>query len=144
MKTLITALAVAAASGAALAENGPAGLWKTSEDGGRAAATLVRLSDSGGTLSGRIEKLLDPARQDARCEACSDDRKGQPLLGLSIVRNARPDAAEAGTWSGGEILDPATGKVYRARLRPLDGGRKLELRVYAGPAWRTQTWTRVE
>ena len=30
-----------------------------------------------------------------------------------------------GVWEGGEILDPDNGKVYRVRLKPLDGGRKL-------------------
>ena len=42
------------------------------------------------------------------------------------------------------MLDPNNGKVYRTRLKPLDGGAKLELRGYIGPFYRSQTWLRVE
>ncbi|MBW8718811.1 MAG: DUF2147 domain-containing protein, partial [Variovorax paradoxus] len=27
---------------------------------------------------------------------------------------------------------------------PVDGGKKLEVRGYLGPFWRTQTWNRVQ
>ena len=36
------------------------------------------------------------------------------------------------------------GKTYRTRLKPVDGGKKLEMRGYIGPFYRTQTWIRVE
>ena len=49
-----------------------------------------------------------------------------------------------GTWGGGEILDPNNGKTYRTRLKPIEGGKKLEMRGYIGPFYRTQTWIRVE
>ena len=47
-------------------------------------------------------------------------------------------------WEGGKILDPENGKEYRASFTPIDGGKKLEVRGYLGPFWRTQTWTRVQ
>ena len=49
-------------------------------------------------------------------------------------------------WEGGTVIDPEEGKIYKARLTPVDGGKKLELRGYIGvPMFgRTQTWIRVE
>jgi len=64
------------------------------------------------------------------------------MLGMTIMRNVR--AADDGLWEGDEVLDPNNGKVYRARLKPLDGGKVLEVRGYLGPFFRNQHWLRVE
>jgi len=45
---------------------------------------------------------------------------------------------------GGEILDPANGKTYKTRLKPVDGGKNMEMRGYIGFLYRTQVWQRVE
>ena len=129
---------------AALAQATPVGLWKTVDDETKTEKSLVRITESGGVLSGKIEKLLDPAKQNDVCDKCSDERKGKPIVGLSIIRNAKPDEADKALWTGGEILDPNNGKTYRLRLKPLDGGRHLEVRGYIGPFFRNQTWIRVE
>ena len=94
-------------------------------------------------LSGRIEKILDPAKQDARCDKCSDARKNQPIVGLQILDNVHKNADEP-YWEGGQILDPNNGKTYRVRLTPKEGGKALEVRGYLGPFYRNQTWQRVE
>jgi uncharacterized protein (DUF2147 family) len=142
MKTLITTMVLAAASAVVLAQNTPVGLWKTLDDDGKTEKSLVRVTESGGTLSGTIEKLFDPAQQDAKCDKCADERKNMPVKGMTIIRNAKPDAGDS--WTGGEILDPNTGKVFKLRLKPIDGGQKMEMRGYNGPLHRTQTWVRVE
>ena len=43
-------------------------------------------------------------------------------------------ADDKALWDGGDILDPNNGKVYRLRLKPVDGGKKLEVRGYIGAA----------
>ena len=45
-------------------------------------------------------------------------------------------------YEGGQILDPEEGKLYRLRLTPIEGGKKLQVRGYLGPFWRTQVWER--
>ena len=40
--------------------------------------------------------------------------------------------------------DPWDFWVYRTRLKPVEDGRKLEMRGYIGPFYRTQVWIRVE
>lgn len=143
-KTLIAAAAVLLCG---LVQASPVGLWKTIDDGTKKEKSLVRISDQGGVLIGRIEKLLDPeSKSDAVCDKCSDERKGQPIVGLNIIRNVRPNADDAAIWDGGDILDPNNGKVYKVRLKPVDGGKKLEVRGYIGAPLlgRTQVWQRVE
>ncbi|HTP73217.1 MAG TPA: DUF2147 domain-containing protein [Burkholderiaceae bacterium] len=136
------ALALAALS--ASAQNTPVGLWKTIDDDGKTEKSLVRISDSGGVLSGKIEKIFDPAKQDSTCDKCTDERKDKPVLGMVILRNLKKDPDDQATWSGGEVLDPNNGKTYKARLKPLDGGKQLQMRGYLGPFYRTQVWLRVE
>ncbi len=131
---------------AAQAQTSPVGLWKTVDDDTGKEESLVRFSASGGVYTGKIEKLLDPAKQDAKCDTCSDERKDQPVLGMTIVRNVKQNAGDAALWDGGEILDPNNGKTYKVRIKPVDGGQKLEVRGYIGAPLlgRTQTWLRVE
>ena len=129
--------------GLAIAQATPVGLWKTIDDDGKTEKSLVRISEQGGTLVGSIDKLLDPKDPvGGKCDKCSDDRKNQPIVGLQVIRGVKAEGD--GIWGGGEILDPNNGKTYRTRLKPVDGGKKLEMRGYIGPFYRTQTWIRVE
>ncbi|MEF7614925.1 DUF2147 domain-containing protein [Aquincola sp. MAHUQ-54] len=130
----------------AAAQATPVGLWKTIDDASKQEKAVVRIADAAGVLSGRIEKLMDPARQEVVCDKCRGDDKDKPILGLVIVRNVKSMPSEPGLWDGGEILDPEDGKTYKVRLKPVDGGKKLEVRGYIGTPLlgRTQTWLRVE
>ena len=144
MKILIS-LVLAAAAGSVLAQRTPVGLWKSIDDETQAEKSQVRISDAGGVLTGKIEKIAEAGKQDSKCEKCSDERKDKPVLGMLIIRNAKADADKE-HWEGGDILDPTNGKVYKLRLKPVDGGKKLEVRGFIGVALlgRTQTWLRVE
>jgi uncharacterized protein (DUF2147 family) len=147
MKAAIVAGVLAVAGPSAWAQSTPVGLWKTIDDESKKEKSLVRITEAGGVFSGKIEKLLDPdTKPDAKCDKCSDERKDQPILGLPIIRNVKANADDAALWDGGEILDPNNGKTYKVRLKPADGGKKLEVRGYIGAPLlgRTQTWHRVE
>jgi uncharacterized protein (DUF2147 family) len=146
MKTLAALAVTALFSGAALAQATPVGVWKTIDDKTKTERAQIRITESNGVLSGRIEKLLAAdAKPDAVCDKCSDDRKDKPIVGMEIVRGVKKDGDEA-VWSGGTILDAGEGKVYKVRLTPADGGKKLEVRGYVGMPMlgRTQTWIRIE
>ncbi|MET0518604.1 MAG: DUF2147 domain-containing protein [Burkholderiaceae bacterium] len=144
MKKILAAAALGLLSQMALAQTSPVGLWKTIDDDGKTEKSLVRIADNGGVLSGTIEKVFEAGKQDAKCELCSDDRRNKPVVGLQIIRGAKQDADDKALWTGGEVLDPTNGKTYRTRLKPVDGGKKLEMRGYIGFFYRTQTWIRVE
>ena len=142
MKKALAALLCTLAAPLALAQATPVGLWKSIDDKTGKESSLVRISESGGVLSGRIEKRLDAnAKPDDKCDKCTDDRKDKPIQGLEIIRGAKADGE---VWTGGQILDPEEGKLYRLRLKTEDGGKKLEVRGYLGPFYRNQHWIRVE
>ena len=145
MKKLLITLALAAATGSALAQATPVGLWKTIDDETKKEKSLVRIKEVNGVFSGTVDRFLDPTTKlDDVCEKCTDERKDKPVLGMTIIRNIKASADDKGIWDGGDILDPNNGKVYKARLKPVDGGKKLEMRGYIGPFYRTQVWLRVE
>jgi uncharacterized protein (DUF2147 family) len=129
----------------AAAQNTPVGLWKSIDDETKTEKSLVRITEAAGTLTGKIEKLMDPTKQDAKCDKCSDARKDQPVLGMTIITGVRAGSDKT-LWEGGEILDPNNGKTYKVRIKPIDGGKKLEVRGFIGAPMlgRTQTWIRVE
>ena len=145
MKTLFASLLLSMAAGTALAQATPAGLWKTIDDKTNAEKSLVRITEAGGVFTGKVEKILTD-KADAKCTECTDDRKGQPVQGMTILRGIKPDASDKGTWVGGDILDPNDGKIYKVLLKLADGGKKLDVRGYIGMPMlgRTQTWHRVE
>ena len=123
----------------------PAGVWKTIDDHTKKERSLIRITDVAGVLTGRIEKSLDPDSKPGEvCDKCTDERKDKPLLGMALIRNTKQNSSDKAIWDGGDITDPDNGKVYRLRLKPLDGGKLLEVRGYIGPFYRNQTWIRVE
>jgi uncharacterized protein (DUF2147 family) len=145
MKALAIACLLTAATAGAWAQTTPAGLWKTIDDNTKKERSLVRIAEAGGVYTGRIEKSLEPdSKGPVTCEKCTDERKGQPLIGMALIRNIKQNADDKEVFDGGDIVDPDNGKTYKLRLKPLDGGKKLEVRGYIGPFYRNQTWIRVE
>ncbi len=129
------------------AQTTPAGLWKTIDDDTKKEKSLIRITESGGVYTGKLDKLLDPAtKPDQVCEKCSDDRKDKPLVGMTLVKNVKQNEGDKAMWDGGEILDPNNGKTYKVRMTPKDDGKTLAVRGYIGAPLlgRTQTWVRVE
>ena len=146
MKKAAVAFVLATASVLAMAQNTPAGLWRTIDDDGKTEKSTVRITIANGVLSGKVEHITDPAKATEKCTKCEDDRKDQPIVGMTIIKDVKQDAEEPNLWTGGLILDPAKGSTYKVRLKTIDGGKKLEVRGYIGSPMfgRTQTWIRVE
>ena len=139
----ILAAALLFSTGSVYAQATPVGLWKTIDDETKQERSLVRITDNGGVLVGKIEKLTDPGRASARCDKCEGAKKDQPIVGMAIIEGVKKNADEA-YWDGGTILDPESGKTYKARLTPKDGGKTMEMRGFVGFFFRNQTWIRVE
>ena len=121
----------------------PVGTWQTIDDHTGQPKALVQIVDSGnGTLSGKVIKGLGPNDQpDRRCTACTDSRKDQPILGMTIIDDMKKDGD---AWDQGQILDPENGKLYKCKMHLEDGGNKLVVRGYIGVSLlgRSQTWVR--
>lgn len=121
----------------------PVGLWQNIDDETGKPKALIRITESNGVLQGQIEKLFRAPSEDQnpKCDKCTDARKDKPVVGMVILTGLKKDGSE---YSGGEILDPNNGKVYKSKLELTDGGKKLKMRGYIGMPMlgRTQTWVR--
>jgi uncharacterized protein (DUF2147 family) len=148
MRNWIKAGALAAAfimSPAFADDSSPIGLWKNIDDVSGKPKALIRISESNGVLQGQIEKLFRAAdqEQNPKCDKCTDARKDQPIIGMVFMNGLKKDGSE---YTGGEILDPDNGKVYRSKMELTDGGKKLKVRGYIGVPMlgRSQVWVRQE
>jgi len=122
----------------------PVGVWHTLSDVTGKPRGIVEIREQGGTFIGTAKGSLVPGETgDRNCDVCPGNRKGKPIIGMDILTGLRANGDE---WTGGEILDPDTGKVYKAKLKLIDGGRKLVLRGFIGFSLigRSQTWVRAE
>jgi uncharacterized protein (DUF2147 family) len=146
---LITLLVTFSAPLAAGAQSGappekaasPVGLWETIDDKTGKPTAVVEIFEKDQKLFGRIEQILTDADANSVCVACTDDRKNQPIIGMIIIRGIKPSGPE---YSGGDILDPDSGSVYRCKMHLEKNGSELIVRGYIGLSLfgRSQTWHR--
>lgn len=119
------------------------GKWKTIDDETGQPKSIVEIFERDGKFYGRIDSLIRKPGEDPDpvCDKCPDDdpRKDQKVLGMEIIKDMQLDDDE---YSGGTILDPKKGKVYRCKLWIEDGN--LKVRGYIAFLYRTQTWYRVK
>jgi uncharacterized protein (DUF2147 family) len=144
IRVSVAAAALIAASTALAQVDSPAGLWRTIDDKTGKERSFIRITESSGVFEGKVEKLLNRQPDDdpdGLCRKCDGERKDKPIVGMTILWGLKKDGDQ---FAGGEILDPKNGKVYRAKMKLVDGGRKLEVRGFIGVSLlgRSQTWQR--
>ncbi len=131
----------------ALAQNtDPAlGIWKTIDDKTNQALSLIKIDLVNGMLEGTVIKTFPPAGETPLlyCNLCKDERKDKPIIGMKIMTDLKRD--QPGVWSGGKILDPKEGEVYKVKITTEDG-KKMDVRGYIGfpLLGRTQVWYKAE
>jgi uncharacterized protein (DUF2147 family) len=124
----------------------PVGSWHSIDDHTGEARAEIQITEQDGVLRGRIVKSLrnDPNAKK-NCDDCKDDRKGQVIIGMEIIRGVKQENTTDPLWAGGgKILDPENGKEYTVKMVPREDGKKLQVRGYIGPFYRTQVWQRVQ
>jgi uncharacterized protein (DUF2147 family) len=142
---VLTVILLNIVSSLVAAELSPVGLWKTIDDNSGQPKGLVRIREINGQFDGRIEKIFPKPGDDPapKCDKCDGARRNQPVLGMTILWGL---AKQGEDYQGGEILDPENGKIYRAKMKLADGGKKLEVRGFIGVSLfgRSQIWLREE
>lgn len=124
----------------AIAADPAEGRWKTIDDETGQAKSIVEITQgANGALSGRIVELLNPSRPNPACDKCKDDRRGKPITGMEIIRGMKRDGD---AYSGGTILKPDEGKVYKSKMELLEGGDKLEVSGCIAFICKSQVWLR--
>ena len=125
----------------AMAADSVVGHWKTIDSETGKPKSIVEISQAAdGTVSGRIVELLNPSKPNPTCDKCGDDRKDKPIAGMEIIRGMR--AQGGGRYTGGTILKPDEGKVYRSKMELVEGGQKLEVSGCVAFLCKSQTWLR--
>lgn len=127
------------------------GLYRTIDDETGRARSIVALyeyKDDAGreTLGGRIVGLYNDAGDlaetpDNATKVASKVAGNPTVVGMDIIWNMRWDANK-NQYSGGNIMDPANGKVYGSVI--WRDGDKLNVRGKIGPFGRTQNWVPVD
>lgn len=121
----------------------PVGVWRTLDDKTHQPKALIEIKQNdAGIVSGKIVTGIGANHSPgSRCTACVDERKDQPMQGLTIIRNM---TRQDGKWVGGDILDPQNGKTYHCEMSLADNGEHLLVRGYIGIPLigRSQTWIR--
>src|ERR1035437_9284429 len=124
-KTFITLILLLAISIIGLAQvDKIVGRWKTIDDKDGSAKSIVYIfKATNGKYYGKIEKLFkDP---DKICTECEGSNRNKPIEGIMIINNLIEKDAKL---TGGTILDPKNGKVYKCNLSIEEGGEKLNVR----------------
>lgn len=124
----------------AFASATPAGNWTSIDDKTGKKRAVINLSISGDTLNGSIVKVFPQPGDTGICTNCTGKFKDKKVAGLNIVWGLKDKGN--GEWDGGYILDPKSGKIYRAKMTLK--GNTLYVRGYIGVSLlgRTQTWVR--
>ncbi|MBT7815596.1 DUF2147 domain-containing protein [Polaribacter sp.] len=118
------------------------GKWHSTNENTGEVDSVIEVYKKDGKAFAKVVDIKDAARKDAVCEKCEDENKNRPILGLNILTGLEKDGEE---WSGGNILDPRNGKIYKCYIK-LIKPNKLKLRGYIGLALfgKTAYWERAE
>ena len=119
------------------------GKWKTIDDKDGSEKSIVSIfKATNGRYYGKIEKLFK--EPEKLCTECEGANKNQPILGMMIINNM---IEKDGKLSGGSILDPKNGKVYKCNISLEGNGEKLSVRGSLdknGWIGRSQSWIRTK
>lgn len=117
------------------------GKWKTIDDKDGSEKSIVTIyKGSNGKYYGKVEKLFKEPNK--KCDDCTGVNKGKPIAGMVVLSDM---IEKDGTLTGGTILDPANGKVYKCNITFDAKSGKLKVRGSLdkkGMIGRTQTWVK--
>lgn len=118
----------------------PTGTWVTVSEEGK-EESHISLYMENGKMYGRIIKILNPDRVNAKCDQCEGEKKGKPILNMVVIEGLEKDGSK---WEG-DIVDPKNGKEYSCYIE-MEGNDRLKVRGYLGVSLlgRTQYWKRLK
>jgi uncharacterized protein (DUF2147 family) len=118
------------------------GKWNSTNEETGEVDSIIEIYKKDNKAYAKVVKIMDPARQNSVCTACEGENKNKKILGLDILTGLEKDDDE---WSGGEILDPRNGKIYKCYIK-LVKDNKLKIRGFIGVSLfgKTKYWERAQ
>lgn len=139
MRIGLFALALALLPAAAFAQSSPVGRWKTIDDETGKVKSIVEITETNGTLQGKVVEVLQSDRgPNPVCDKCEGPNKNKPVKGMTILWGLKKDGNQ---WTGGTVLDPAKGKTYKSKVKLLEAN-KLGMSGCIAFICREQVWVR--
>lgn len=130
----LVALAALSFPATAFAAEPVTGRWLT--DDGKA---IVTIADCGGTVCGRITRILAPTPGGSPVDAHNPDERlrKRPIVGLTVLSGFTSDGD---AWKG-RIYSPEEGKTYRSVMQRA-GADAIKVKGCIAIFCKTQNWTR--
>lgn len=119
------------------------GDWTVVDDETGEAQAVVRLTEAGGAVEGRIVRVLPTDEYPTpsfRCDDCEGEYRGADLREVRLVYGLEWDGERL---SGGRIVDVRNDRTYKVVMN-LERADRLRVRGYLGirALGRTQIWQR--
>jgi len=119
------------------------GKWKTIDDRNGVEKAIINIYEQDGAIFGKVVKILEKGKENAKCIKCKGERKNKDILGMTIIENLH--RGKKGFYTGKTLFDPQQAMTFRCKiwLNP-DNSNELFVRGYLAFLYRTQTWLKVE
>jgi len=145
--SLFTIIFLLFVTGYCFAADPAEGFWISVDDKSGKVTAGWEIYADGDTLSGKILSVADYP-QDAKAVKCKDSYKGftlpgkvseMPVVGTPWIFGLKKE--KPGVWSGGQVIDPETGGMYKCRITYHPKTDALEMRGEIGLGiGRSQFW----
>jgi uncharacterized protein (DUF2147 family) len=149
MKTIKSGLLLAAAlfTTGAFAED-ISGVWQQIDDKTGSPKAIIEIrKEKNNTYVGKIVKVTPrPGYTPQKtCNNCPAPYTNQAILGMDVLTGLK-HVDGTNNFEKGRVIDPLAGKVYDAKVKLNNTGKRLTLRGYIGVSaiGRSQTWIRQE
>jgi uncharacterized protein (DUF2147 family) len=139
------ALAVGMLAGSAAADQPSAsGQWRQVDDRTGEVRSIITIAERNGSYHGMVSQIFPRPGEDPNpiCSACTGKLRDTSVRGFPLLSGMKRDGLD---YSGGTIIDPESGSVYRAKMTLNPDGKTLVVRGFIGIPLlgRSQTWSRL-
>lgn len=123
------------------------GTWRNIDDRTGFAKAVIQINkEADGSYSGTIIRTIPRPDYTPKefCQNCPAPYTNKPIVGLKVLNGLKADMTHDHNFKDAMILDPLSGKVYKAKARLSADGRRLSMRGYVGVSMlgRSQSWFR--
>lgn len=123
------------------------GVWRTIDDKTGFSKALIQIEKQpDGTYNGTIIKIIPRPNYIPKefCQKCPAPFTNQPILGLKVLQGLKQDPLKPNQYTGARVLDPLSGRLYKAKAKVNADNRQLSMRGYVGISamGRSQIWVR--